>query len=82
MFIDRLLIVIPRKCPRVPKTNLDQFLPKRGRMPRRAAWLPIEQIGKDLTGRYVLLNRPVAGPGIHSLIISQLSSLMGLSRES
>lgn len=47
-------------------------------MPRRAAYPPVEQIGKAVTGRYT----PVIRPGIYSLIISQLSSLMGLSRES
>lgn len=81
MFVDRFT-VIPRRWPRVPKANLDPFLLKKGRMPRRASWIPVEKIRKALTGRYVFLNRPVSGPGIHSLIISQLSSLMGLSRES
>lgn len=57
MFINRLLIVIPRKCPRVPKTNLDQFLPKKGRMPRRAAWLPIEQIFLLLEGTCFLTDQ-------------------------
>lgn len=89
MFIDRLLIIITSKCPSIPDTSIEQFLlkqTKKGqggeRMPGRAACLSPEQIGEALTGRYMLLSRPVVGPRIYSLIISQLSSLMGLSRES
>lgn len=42
----------------------------------------MQQTGKDLIGRLRLLNRPVTGSDIYSPIISQLSSLMGLSKES
>lgn len=48
----------------------------------RPAYLPMQKIEKDIIGRYRLLNRPVTGPDIYSPIISQLSSLMGLSGES
>lgn len=73
---------IPRKWSRVPEINFAQFLQQKERMPRRPAYLPMQQIWKDLIGRYRLLNRPVTGPEIYSPIISQLSSLMGLSGES